>query len=64
MLISTELKEQRNLWIEWVNANQKLIDAASLNKFLDVFSQQLDTYEVDQFMLFFHMIQLDNCSRV
>lgn len=64
MLISTELKEQRLLWIEWVNANEKLLDAAALNKFLDVFSQQLDTYEVDQFMLFFHMIQLDNCRRV
>jgi len=39
MLISTELKEQRTLWIEWLTANEKQFDISSINKFFDVFQQ-------------------------
>ncbi len=63
MLISTELKEQRVLWLEWLTANEKQFDLISVNRFLDVFQQfeqqQQQPYEIDHFMLFFHMVQLD-----
>lgn len=39
MLISTELKEQRVVWLEWLTANEKQFDLTSVNRFLDIFQQ-------------------------